>query len=72
LSGLHGTPPRIKIRIAAPPVEGEANEELIAFLSKKLKIPKSRITVTAGHSGKLKEILIIDANAEEIGEQLLK
>ena len=56
--GPHGEPARLKIRVAAPPVDGEANEELIAFLSKKLKISKNRIQIKAGHSGKYKEIFI--------------
>lgn len=35
----------LKVRIAAVPVKGEANDELLAFLSKKLKIAPSRITL---------------------------
>jgi uncharacterized protein YggU (UPF0235/DUF167 family) len=58
--------------VAAPPVDGEANEELIAFLSKKLKIPKSRIQITAGKSGKFKDIFIANANSAEIGSILLE
>ncbi len=64
--GLHGEPPRLKIRVAAPPVDGEANEELVAFLSKKLKIPKSRIHVAAGQSGKFKELFIETATVAQI------
>lgn len=65
--GLHGDhSPRLKIRVASPPVDGEANGELIAFLSKRLKIPKSRIQITAGLSGKFKEIFISGVRASEI------
>ncbi|MHB8173347.1 MAG: DUF167 domain-containing protein, partial [Nitrospirota bacterium] len=34
----------LKIKLTAPPVEGAANGMLIAFLSEKLKIPKSKIS----------------------------
>jgi len=68
--GLHGEPSRLKIRVASPPVDGEANDELVAFLSKKLKIPKSRIQIAAGHSGKFKEIFIAGGKATEISECL--
>lgn len=53
--GLHGEPSRLKIRVSSPPVDGEANEELIALFSKKLKIPKNRIQLVSGHTGKRKE-----------------
>src|SRR3954462_5574759 len=64
--GLHGEPPRLKIRVAAPPVDGGANEELVVFLSKKLKVSKSRIQILSGHSGKFKEIFIADVSAKEV------
>lgn len=44
----------LKIRIKAPPVEGKANDELIRFLSKEWKIPKSEIKIVYGKTGKLK------------------
>src|SRR5437868_2143984 len=70
--GLHGVPPRIKIRVAAPPVDGEANLELIAFLSKKLKIPKYRIEIISGHTGKFKEVFIADAKVDEVNNVFVK
>ena len=42
------------IRIAAPATEGKANSALIAFLSKLVGIPKSRITLLNGAAGRLK------------------
>ena len=44
----------IKIRIKAPAVEGAANKELIKFLSKSFKIPKSDIIFKTGQSSKIK------------------
>lgn len=44
----------LKIKIKAPPLEGKANEELIRFLSKKWKIPKSKIKIMKGLTSKIK------------------
>lgn len=70
--GLHGTPPRLRIRIAAPPVDGKANEELVAFLSKKLKFSKNRIQILSGQSGKFKEVFISGIKADELTLFLLE
>ena len=46
----------IKIRIKAPAVEGAANKELIKFLSKSFKVPKSAILFKSGQSSKIKRV----------------
>lgn len=43
-----------KIRITASPIEGRANDALIKFLSDILDISKSSITITSGHTSKVK------------------
>ncbi len=48
----------IKVYLNAPPVDGKANLELIALFSKKLRIPKSNITIISGDKGKNKRIEI--------------
>ena len=48
----------LKVKIKAPAVENKANEELIKFLSKQWKIPKSDITFKAGSTSKLKTLYI--------------
>lgn len=52
-AGLYGDE-AIKIRLAAPAVEGSANKELIKFLSKKFKISKSSIIFKSGKTSKIK------------------
>ncbi len=42
----------LKVRLAAPPVEGEANRELVRFLGKLLGVAPSRVSVVAGATGK--------------------
>lgn len=49
----------LHIRIAAPPVEGKANKELIQFLSELLGIGKSSITIEKG-AGSRKKVIIIE------------
>lgn len=46
----------LKIRVAAAPEDGKANDELINFLSKNLKIPKSQIEITRGEVARIKVI----------------
>mgnify|MGYP001556874663 CR=1 FL=1 len=48
----------LKIRVRAAPIEGRANEALIAFLAKTLKLPKSRFTLVTGDTARLKQIEI--------------
>ena len=49
----------IKIKLKAPPVDGEANTELIKFLSKEWKIPKSSIKILKGLTSKTKLLEVI-------------
>ena len=44
----------IKIRIKAPAVEGAANKELVKFLSKSFKVPRSDIIFKTGQNSKIK------------------
>jgi uncharacterized protein (TIGR00251 family) len=48
----------LKIKLTAAPVGGAANKMCINFLAKCLKIPKSSIEITAGHTTRSKKILI--------------
>jgi len=49
----------LKVKLTSPPVEGKANKELIALLSKELKIPKKDIEIISGQSSKNKVLKII-------------
>ena len=48
----------LKVRIKALPDKGKANEELIAFLSEELSIPKSKVQILSGHASRLKKVEI--------------
>lgn len=50
----------IVIALHATPADGEANEELVDFLSDKLDIPKTFIHLKSGHTGRVKRIELPD------------
>lgn len=50
--GLQGG--AIKIRVAAPPVDGEANAALVRYLAKALGVPRSAVVVARGQTGRRK------------------
>ncbi len=56
MAGRHGD--AVKIRIAAAPVDGAANDELIRFLAERLRISRTAIEITAGHTSRRKNITI--------------
>jgi uncharacterized protein (TIGR00251 family) len=55
-AGLHGE--RLKLRIAAPAVDGRANDALIAFVATTLGVPKARVAVAKGERSRAKLIVV--------------
>ena len=56
----------LKVRIAAPPVDGKANRALVAFLAKALGLPRAEIEIVAGHAGRHKTVRLADWSAEDL------
>ena len=56
LSGVHGD--RLKVKIKAPPRDGEANEALQEYFSGILKVSKSKIYLLRGESSRQKDLLV--------------
>ncbi len=56
----------LRIRIAAPPREGEANKELVAFLAKRFGVAKREIEIESGEKSRSKLISAPAAIAEEL------
>jgi uncharacterized protein len=54
----------LKIRVAAPPVEGEANEELIRLIAKLFEIPRANVALIAGQSSKNKLVRVSGISLE--------
>jgi hypothetical protein len=68
LAGMHGD--RIKIRIAAPPVEGAANDALIEFVARRLGIAKGRVRLISGKSSRTKSLEIDGVDSSRISSAL--
>ncbi|HEY4752900.1 MAG TPA: DUF167 domain-containing protein [Candidatus Limnocylindrales bacterium] len=61
VAGTHGE--ALKIRLAAPPVDGKANEALVAFVAKALGVPKSGVELIAGHTSRAKRLRVAGITA---------
>lgn len=62
----------LHLRIAAPPVKGKANQELIKFLSDILEISKNNLTIEKGMTNKRKVIVIDGLSQNQVVRQLEK
>jgi uncharacterized protein len=60
----------ILVRLAAPPVDGAANDALIAFLADRLGIPQRRIVITRGATARDKTLAIDGLPPGEIARRL--
>ncbi|MFC1903676.1 DUF167 domain-containing protein [Chloroflexota bacterium] len=61
----------LQIKVAAPPIKGKANKELLTFLSRKLGVSKSDLEIIKGNTSQHKVIAINGLNLEEISKKLL-
>ncbi|MBP8868152.1 MAG: YggU family protein [Propionivibrio sp.] len=68
VAGLHGD--ALKIRLAAPPVDGKANAALLSFVAERLGIAKSSVSLKSGQTSRRK-VLEVDAAAADIAQRLL-
>ena len=66
---LHGD--ALKIALTAPPVDGKANEALIALVAEKLSLPRSRVALVAGATSRNKMLRITGKSAAEVEAALL-
>lgn len=59
----------VVIRLAAAPVEGAANRELIAFLSDVFDVPRRNITIVSGEKSRQKRVRIDGVTAEAVRQR---
>ena len=55
-AGEHGG--RMKVRLAAPPVDGRANDALVEFLADYFDVPRRNVHIASGHKSRRKRVVI--------------
>lgn len=70
VAGRHGD--AIRIRLAAPPVDGAANEELVRFLAERLGVPRSTVAIVRGATARRKTVAIDGVTTEAAVQVLLE
>ncbi len=58
VAGLYGD--ALKIRLAAPPVDGKANAALLGFVAERLGLAKSAVTLKSGHTSRRKVLEVVN------------
>ena len=60
----------VKVRLAAPPVDGAANAALIEFVAERLRVPKSRVRIVTGQTSRRKVVEVDGVSAEQLAAAL--
>ena len=68
VEGMHGD--ALRIRVAAPPVDGKANKALVAFLAKTFGVPKKSISLLRGEKSRDKTFAIAGLSPGEVARLL--
>lgn len=58
------------VRLAAPPVEGAANDALVRLLARRLRVPTRCVCIVAGGRGRQKRVVVEGVSATEVRERL--
>ena len=64
VAGEHGG--ALRVRVAAPPVDGAANEELTRLLAKLLGVPARDVEIVGGRASKTKVVRVLGVGAEVV------
>jgi len=64
LAGLQGG--MLKLRLTSPPVDGKANQAVIACLAKLFHLPKAALTIKSGHQSRHKTVRITGADGQRL------
>lgn len=60
----------VKVRLAAPPVDGAANAALIEFVAEQLGIARSRVRIVTGQTSRRKVVEVDGVTSEQLAEAL--
>lgn len=64
VAGVHDG--RLKVQLAAPPADGEANAALLALLVELLGVKKSAVSLVSGHGNRKKRVRVAGVGAAEV------
>jgi uncharacterized protein (TIGR00251 family) len=68
IAGEHGG--RLKVAVAAPPIEGRANDALLGWLADRLGLPRRRLHIAAGLQARDKTLRVQGIGADELRRRL--
>lgn len=60
----------LRVRLAAPPVEGAANQSLVALLAAVLSVPRSDVSIVRGTRGRAKQLLARGLTVDDVRQRL--
>jgi len=60
----------LRVRIAVPPVEGAANQELVRILARAFGVAKNSVEITGGQTSKRKKVCVIGVTSESLRKLL--
>ncbi|HEU5217501.1 MAG TPA: DUF167 domain-containing protein [Gemmatimonadales bacterium] len=60
----------LKVRLKSPPVDGAANQELVRFIAEVLRVPRARVELLAGHTGRRKTVRVTGIGAKDAERRL--
>lgn len=67
--GIHGD--ALKIRLAARPIDGAANDELIRFIAERCAVPRTNVQIRSGAEGRRKRLCVQEVSAQVLLARLL-
>lgn len=56
----------LQVRVTAPPRRGQANQALVELLSRRLDLPKSRVSIVHGHTSRNKVVSVFGLDADDV------
>lgn len=68
VAGLYGE--TLKLRLAAPPVDGKANAALMTYLARQLGLPRSQLVLVSGLASRNKRVAIKGISAQQVTQIL--
>lgn len=60
----------LKLSLTAPPTQGRANDACIEFLAEVLRLPRSSVTIAAGHASRNKVVRVSGFSASAVAERI--